>query len=71
MLRLQVILVKYCKFSVFLPDLSSEKDHLENVWWCTNKGLFTCSQRAKTFGKMSTFWKNGSKRRLVKLGCKD
>ena len=36
-----------------------------------NKALFRCSQTTKTFGEMSTFWKNESKQKLVKLGCKD
>jgi hypothetical protein len=33
--------------------------------------LFRCSQTTKTFGEISTFWKNRSKQKLVKLGCKD
>jgi len=35
-----------------------------------NKDLFRCSQTVKTFGEMSTFWKNGSKQRLVNLAVK-
>jgi len=34
------------------------------------EGLFRCSQTAKTFGEMSTFWKNGSKQGLVNLAVK-
>ena len=32
------------------------------------KALFRCSQTAKTFREMSTFWKNESKQGFVKFG---
>jgi hypothetical protein len=44
---------------------------LLDAWEQATWGLFRCSQTAKTFEEMSTFWKNGSKQGLVKLGCKD
>ena len=47
--------------------------HIQSRLRCgsVTEALFRCSQTAKTFGEMSTFWKNGSKQGLVKLGCKD
>ena len=41
----------------------------ENDGSCS-EGLFRCSQTAKTFEEMSTFWKNGSKQGLVNLAVK-
>jgi len=54
--------VTFAPSPVFSPRKTSSPDHLETM------ALFRCSQTARTFGEMSTFWKNGSKQRPVKFG---